>query len=72
MTKAEIREFKGFVADELIKQYNMKEVDARCSVRDSYLSEALRRDHNYVEHDTVEEWAEFINGETNRRALLTM
>lgn len=72
MTKAEIREFKGFVVDELMKQYNMKKEDARRSVRDSYLSGALRRDQNYVDHDTVEEWAEFIDGETKRSALLTM
>lgn len=72
MTNAEIKEFKGFVKDVLIRKYNMNEVEAYRAVQNSYLSEALRRDKNYVEHDTVEEWAEFINDEVNRSELLMM
>lgn len=72
MTNAEIREFKSFVKDVLIKQYNMNEVEAHRAVRNSYLSEALRRDKGYVEHDTVEEWAEYIHKEVTNSALLMM
>lgn len=72
MTNVEIKEFKGFVKDVLIRKYNMNEVEAYRAVQNSYLSEALRRDKNYVEHDTVEEWAEFINDEVNRSELLMM
>lgn len=72
MTNAEIREFKDFVKDVLIRQYNMNEVEAHRAVRDSYLSEALRRDKAYVEHDTVEEWAEFIHEEVTNNMLLMM
>ncbi len=72
MTNAEIREFKEFVKDVLIRQYHMNEVEAYRAVRDSYLSEALRRDKDYVEHDTVEEWAEFIHEEMNNSGLLMM
>ena len=36
----------------------MTEVEAHRAVRDSYLSSALQRDKDYVEHDTVEEWAD--------------
>lgn len=72
MASAEIREFKGFVKDALIRQYNMNEVEAHRAVRDSYLSEALRRDKDYVEHDTVEEWAEFIHEEVSNSVLLMM
>ena len=72
MTNVEIKEFKGFVKDVLIRKYNMNEVEAYRAVQNSYLSEALRRDKNYVEHDTVEEWAEFINDEVNHSELLMM
>lgn len=72
MTNVEVREFKGFVKDVLIRQYNMDEVEAHRAVRNSYLSEALRRDKDYVEHDTVEEWAEFIYEEVNNSVLLMM
>ena len=72
MTNVEIKEFKGFVKDVLIRKYNMNEVEAYRAVQNSYLSEALRRDKNYVEHDTVEEWAEFINDEVNNSELLMM
>ena len=57
MTNAEIRKFKRFVKDTLVREHNMNEVEAYRAVQNSYLSKALRRDNNYVEHDTVEEWA---------------
>lgn len=63
MTNAEIREFKKFVRDVLVNQYHMNELEAHKAIRDSYLSQALKRDNGYVEHDTVEEWAEFIYDE---------
>lgn len=72
MTKAEIREFKGFVKDALIREFNMNELEAHHAVQNSYLSEALRRDRDYVEHDTVEEWAEFIFRENNQTELMRM
>ena len=69
-TNVEIKEFKGFVKDVLIRKYNMNEVEAYRAVQNSYLSEVLRRDKNYVEHDTVEEWADFINDEVTHNELL--
>ena len=72
MTNAEIREFKGFVEDTLMREYNMNEVEAHRAVQNSYLSEALRRDKNYVEHDTVQEWAEFIYNEISEAELIRM
>lgn len=54
MTNAEIREFKRFVKDTLVREYSMNEVEAYRAVQNSYLSEALRRDKNYVAHDTVQ------------------
>lgn len=72
MTNVEIRKFKEFIKDALIRQYNMSEVEAHRAVRNSYLSEALQRDKDYVEHDTVEEWAEFIYEEVNNNVLLMM
>lgn len=72
MTNAEIREFKGFVEDTLMREYNMNEVEAHRAVQNSYLSEVLRRDKNYVEHDTVQEWAEFIYNEINEAELMGM
>ena len=72
MTNAEMREFKGFVEDTLMREYNMNEVEAHRAVQNSYLSEVLRRDKNYVEHDTVQEWAEFIYNEINEAELMGM
>lgn len=72
MTKSEIKEFKGFVRDTLMREYKMNELEAYRAVQDSYLSEALQRDSDYVEHDTVEEWAEFIFNEVSQRVVLRM
>ena len=41
MTNAEIREFKGFVKDTLVREYNMNEVEAYRAVQNSYLSSGL-------------------------------
>lgn len=72
MTNIEIKEFKECVKDALIRCYNMSEVEAYCAVRDSYLSVALQRDKDYVVHDTVEEWADFIFKEVNDGTLQMM
>ncbi len=72
MTNAEIKEFKKYVKDTLIKGYHMNEIEAARAVRDSYLSKALATDKDFVEHDTVEEWAEFIYNEMNNEELLMM
>lgn len=60
MTNAEIEEFKMYVRDTLVKTYHMNEIEAMRAVRDSYLSKALEKDKGFVEHDTVEEWAELF------------
>lgn len=72
MTKSEIKEFKGFVRDTLIREYKMNELEAYRAVQNSFLSKALQRDRCYVEHDTVEEWAEFINNENSKTVMLRM
>ena len=72
MTNAEIKEFKKYVKDTLIKDYHMNEIEAARAVRDFYLSKALATDKDFVEHDTVEEWAEFTYNEMNNDELLMM
>ena len=72
MTNAEIREFKSYVRDTLVRKYHLNEVEAVRAVRDSYLSKALAMDKDFVDHDTVEEWAEFIYDEINHESLLMM
>ena len=72
MTKTEINEFKKYVRDALIKKYHMSETEAARAVRNSYLSKALLADNDFVEHDTVEEWADFIHEELNNDVLLMM
>lgn len=72
MTNADIKEFKKYVKDTLIRNYCMSEIEASRAVRDSYLSKALATDKDFVEHDTVEEWAEFIYNEVNCETLLMM
>ena len=49
----------------------MNEVEAAHAVQNSYLSKVLASDNDFVEHDTVEEWAEFIFNE-NKKTLLKM
>jgi hypothetical protein len=44
MTNAEIREFKSYVRDTLVRKYHLNEVEAARAVRDSYLSKALAMD----------------------------
>lgn len=72
MTNAEVKEFKKYVRDTLIKNYHMDEIEAAHAVRDSYLSKELVNDKGFIEHDTVEEWAEFIYDEINTKVLLRM
>lgn len=72
MNKADIREFKKFVVACLITKYNMNEVTATKAVKNSYLSKALNLDPDYVMHDTVEEWADYVYGEVNQKELLQM
>ena len=43
-----------------MNKYHMNAVCAFEAVCDSYLSDVLKKDPNYVIHDTVEYWAEFI------------
>lgn len=50
----------------------MNEMEAACAVRDSCLSEALETDNDFVEHDTIEDWAAFIYEEVNGSLLQMM
>ena len=72
MTNAEIKEFKRYVQDTLVKKYHMNDIEAARAVRDSYLSRALKNDKNFVEHATVDEWAEFVHDEIENQVLLMM
>ncbi len=72
VTNKEIKEFKKYVRDTLVKVYHMNEIEATHAVRNSYLSEALEKDKDFVAHDTVEEWAEFIHDEITNEELLMM
>lgn len=72
MTNAEIRAFKKYVRETLVKKYHMNEIEAARAVRDSYMSSALEHDKNFVEHDTVEEWADIIYNEIKNPQLLMM
>lgn len=72
MTNAEIKEFKKYVRDTLVKVYCMNEIEASRAVQSSYLSKALVMDRSFVEHDTVEEWAEFIFEEVKGEKLIMM
>ena len=42
VTNKEIKEFKKYVRDTLVKVYHMNEIEATHAVRNSYLSEALK------------------------------
>ncbi len=72
MTNADIREFKQFVKEVLVKKYGFTEIEAHQAVKNSYLTIALKKDNNYVEHDTVDEWADFIYDEWSGNQLLMM
>ena len=72
MTNAEIREFKSYVRDTLVRKYHSIAVEATRAVGDFYLSKALAMDTDFVAHDNVEKWAEFIYDEINHESLLMM
>ena len=63
MTNDAINKFKQYVCEELVNTYHMDGISAYKAVKESYLSEALQRDSDYVFHDSVEEWAEFVYNE---------
>lgn len=68
MTSKDIKEFKEYVAEQLMKQYHMNEFSAKKAVRNSYLIIALKVDAESAMHDSVEYWAEYIyNNELNQR-----
>ena len=50
----------------------MNELEAYRAVQNSYLSEALIQDKNFVEHDTVEKWADFIREKIDNYEQLMM
>ena len=67
-----LRESPLYLRIHILYLHNMTEVEAHRAVRDSYLSSALQRDKDYVEHDTVEEWADFIYDEVHGEHLMQM
>lgn len=72
MTSTGIREFKKYICEELVKKYHMSETEAHRAIQDSYLSEALKRDSGFADHDTIEEWADSIYEEYNQEKLMQM
>lgn len=72
MNKTEIKEFKMYVRQTLMKKYHLNELDAQRAVNESYLTTALERDNDYIAHDTVEEWADFIYEEENSKEYIQM
>lgn len=69
MTDSDINDFKRFTEETLMNKYHMTEIEAHRAIRDSYLPQALKRDPGYVDHDTVEEWADFIYGEIKKNKI---
>ena len=72
MNSKEIKDFKKYVVQQIITKYHIDEMTAFKAVRDSYLSQALKRDLDYVMHDTVEEWADYVYNEMIEEELLQM
>ena len=72
MYENRILEFKKYVVQSLISKYKMDELSAAKAVRNSYLSIALSNDPDYIMHDTVEEWADYIYEESAEDVLLQM
>ncbi len=70
MSRTDIKEFKRFVTECLMKRYYMDEENAVRAVRNSYLSKALADDPDYTMHDTVEEWAGYVYKEQGEVNLL--
>lgn len=63
MTDSDIKEFKAFILEVLIEKYHLIKSEAQQAINNSYLTKQLNMDKNFVSHDTVEEWAEYIYGE---------
>ena len=67
MTNADIRELKEFIKEVLVEHYHIDKTIAHKVVVNSYLSEALKKDPDYADHGTIEEWAEFVYNEWNNK-----
>lgn len=67
MTKAEIKEFKKYLIIVLIRKYKMSRTEAHRAVGDSYLSEVLKRDSDYVMQNTLAGWAKFVFDEVQSK-----
>lgn len=63
MTNTDIKELKKYIKLGLMDKYHMSETAAHCAVRDSWLSEKLRYDKDFVDHDTIDYWVDFIYSE---------
>ena len=72
MTNADIKEFKQFVKEVLISKYELTEMEAHLAIKRYYLTTALMKEHHYVGHDSVDEWAGFIYDEWRDKQVLTM
>lgn len=69
MTNISIKRFKKCLCNELVNKYHISEIAAFNAVKESYLSKALREDPDYIEHDTIDYWVEFVYKEWNENKI---
>ena len=55
-----IKEIKDAIAEDLIENYKLTEVQARKAIRKSYLSEFMKDDPHFVDHESIEDLAKDI------------
>jgi len=67
MEESAIKEFLFYVEKDLIDTYKMDQPEAQKAVKESYLTEMLETDNDFVVHDTIEEWSEFVYKEWNNK-----
>lgn len=77
MTNEAIKKFKKYLCEEIMDRYHISEIEAYNAVKKSYLSKILKRDPDFVDHDTLEEWAtlvfeEWKENKMKRQKLLMM
>lgn len=69
MSDISIERFKKCLCNELVNKYHISETEAFNAVKKSYLSKALRKDTDYIEHDTIDYWVEFVYKEWNENKI---
>lgn len=65
MSSFEVRKFKNYICEYLIKKYGISAKIATDAVQSSVINDLLKEDAEMIMHDSIQYWAEQIWNEYN-------